>query len=136
MDREEIRERLRAFPYDQSGYWLAAGGAMVWHGLREQTADIDLGCSTALAERLEADGFLIGRTEDGQRRFRCGELVEVFENWLCGGVETLDGLPVVTLQGLLEMKRALGREKDRQDIERILARLDRWESMNETGDKA
>ena len=42
--------------------------------------------------------------------------VEVFENWLVDRVELVEGVPVISLQGLRQMKVALGREKDRRDV--------------------
>ena len=126
MDRTEIVEALRAFPCGLHDCWLLAGGAMVLYGLREQTADLDLGCGRALADRLEADGCPYERTADGKRRFRLGE-IELFEDWLSGPVTLRDGLPVVTPEGLLAMKRALGREKDLADLARLEAFLQRGE---------
>ena len=123
MDRRELVGRLAALPFDRGEYWLVAGGAMILYGLREQTADLDLGCSAAMADRLEASGCPCRLTESGKRCFRYEDDVEIFEDWLRGRVETLEGFPVVSLEGLLEMKRELGREKDRQDIARILAAL-------------
>ena len=119
MDREEIIRRLAEFPYERGEYWLGGGGALALYGIREQTADIDLGCSSKMADLLEADGCLVRKTPDGKRCFRYGESIEIFEDWLRGSVETVDGIPVASLPCLLEMKRALGREKDLRDIERI-----------------
>ena len=78
MDRQEILNSLSAFPYDRNDYWVIAGGAMVLYGIREQTADIDLGCSNQLAARLEADGCLFRRMENGKRWFRYGKQIEIF----------------------------------------------------------
>lgn len=125
MNREQIREALEAFPYPKSEYWVVAGGAMVLYGIRPETGDIDLGCTRALADRLEADGYLNGRTDDGRRRFRCGEKIEVFEEWLCGSVCTVDGLNAVSIDGLIAMKTELNREKDRRDLALIRAFLER-----------
>ena len=125
MKKPEILEKLRALPFDPDEYWLAAGAAMVLHGLREESADIDLGCTPELADRLEAAGCPFRRTQDGNRWFKHGGEAELFENWLCGTVETIDGVPVVSLPGLLEMKERLGREKDRKDIELIRKALGR-----------
>ena len=62
--------------------------------------------------------------EDGSGRwFSVSRDVEVFENWLMDRVELVDGVPVVSLKGLREMKRALGREKDLRDVARIDAFL-------------
>ena len=121
MDRREILDRLRAFPYDRGEYWVITGAAMVLYGFREQTADIDLGCSAALADRLEAEGVPFRRMTNGKRWFRYADAVELFEGWLRGSVETVEGFPVISLEGLLDMKRELGREKDKKDIELILS---------------
>ena len=69
MDKREILNCLSEFPYDRNEYWVITGGAMVLYDIREQTADIDLGCSERLADRLEADGCLFRRTEHGKRWF-------------------------------------------------------------------
>lgn len=89
---------------------------MVLHGFRPQTRDIDLGCSTPLADELERQGYLVSRCDDGTRRILYSEDIEIFENWLEGTVETISGVPVVCVDGLIQMKKKLGREKDLADI--------------------
>lgn len=132
VNRSEIRAILRSFPYDPGAYWVVAGAAMVLYGLREETADLDLGCTAALADRLEAEGLRCRRTDDGKRWFRCGESVEIFEDWLADRVVELEGVPVVSLRGLLRMKQALGREKDRIDAAMILERLRETEGKSDS----
>ena len=122
MDRSDLLAALAAFPYDKKEYWLITGAAMVFYGMKEETADVDLGCSAALADRLEKDGFLYRRTDDGMRWFKLGEDVELFEGWMEEAAVTVEGVRVVSVEGLLEMKRKLGREKDLRDIERV----ERW----------
>ena len=121
MDKQALLKHLSQFPYDRSEYWVAAGAAMVLHGIKEQTADIDLGCSTRMADRLEADGYLYRRTDDGKRWFKYENTIEIFEGWLCDTVGTLEGFPIISIKGLIEMKQELGREKDLKDIEMIKA---------------
>lgn len=123
MKKAELLARLRALDLPAGEYWLAAGGAMVLHGLREETRDIDLGCSSALAERLQARGVPCERGADGLRHLNLSPHVELWENWRLGGIETVEGLPVVSLTGLRAMKAALGRAKDFDDIALIDARL-------------
>ena len=120
MRKEDIAARLKEFPYDPKDYWVVAGGAMVLHGFREETADLDLGCSSDMADELEAKGFPHRTTPDGNRWFKLGEDLEAFENWLCRTVVRVDGIPVISAEGLLELKRAGGREKDKRDVELIL----------------
>ncbi len=122
MNRNELLAALAALPFDKSEYWLITGAAMVFYGIKEETPDLDLGCGAALASRLERDGLLYRRTDDGMRWFRYGENVELFEGWMTDAVVTVEGVRIVSVEGLLEMKRSLGREKDLRDIERI----ERW----------
>ena len=124
MNRQEILEQLKAFPYDRNEYWLITGSAMVIYGIKEQAGDIDLGCSAKMADLLESDRYLFGRTKDGNRWFRVGESIEIFESWLYGSVTEIDGFQVISLKGLIEMKEKIGREKDFRDIELIRAFLD------------
>ncbi len=119
MKRAEIIEKLRAFPYDSSQYWVITGGAMVLYGIRDEATDIDLGCTNEMANRLESEGFLHKITPDGNRWFKLGGDIEVFENWLFDTVDLVEGIPVISLCGLLEMKKGLGRPKDRADAELI-----------------
>ena len=119
MNRQELMQRLSELPFDTGEYWLITGGAMVLYGLREQTGDIDLGCTTRLFEALQAQGYSVNTMPDGTRRVAFAEDVELFENWLQGSVQMLDGVPVVALEGLIAMKRQIGREKDLRDIAMI-----------------
>ena len=119
MKKADIIEKLRAFPYDTKDYWVITGGAMAMYGIREETSDIDLGCTSELADRLEKDGFLYQIKPDGTRWFRIGSDIEVYENWLYDSVELVDGIPVISIPGLIAMKQTIGREKDKRDLKLI-----------------
>ncbi len=116
MKKADILAALAAFPYSKEDYWVITGGAMVLYGIREETHDIDLGCTEKMADTLEAEGFLHRVMPDGYRWFKLGGDIEVFENWLCDTVVSVDGVPVVSIDGLIAMKQKLGREKDLRDI--------------------
>ena len=116
MNKAEMMAKLKAFPYDPAEYWVITGGAMVLYGTREESSDIDLGCTATMADRMEQEGYLYKVTDDGNRWFKLGEDIEVFENWLFDTVDHVDGIPVISVQGLIEMKKDLGREKDFRDI--------------------
>lgn len=116
FDKNSLLQRLRELPFPEKEYWVVAGGAMVLHGFRPQTHDIDLGCSTLLADQLERQGHMVSRCEDGTRKVIYSEHVEIFENWIEGTVEMASGVPVVSVDGLTQMKKRLGREKDLADV--------------------
>ena len=116
FDKQSLIQRLKELSFLEKEYWVVAGGAMVLHGFRPQTRDIDLGCSTLLADQLEQQGYSVMRCDDGTRRILYAEDIEIFENWLEGTVEIISGVPVVCVDGLIQMKKKLGREKDLEDI--------------------
>lgn len=126
FDKQSLIRRLEELSLPKEAYWVVAGGAMVLHGYRSQTRDIDLGCSTLLADRLEQEGYPVTRCADGSRKITYAEDVEIFENWLEDTVETVCGIPVVSANGLMQMKRKLGREKDLADIARMEKCKDRY----------
>ena len=116
LDQSSLLQRLQELPFPKEEYWAVAGSAMVLHGFRAETRDIDLGCSTRLADRLEQQGYPVSRCDDGTRKIVYSEDVEIFENWIEDTVEMVSGVPVVSVNGLVQMKKKLGREKDWADI--------------------
>lgn len=123
MVKADIIKRLKNLNFPITDYWLITGGAMVLYGLRDATSDIDLGCSKALADILEKDGFTTTKLSDGTRKITIADDIEIFEDWIFDKAEIKDGISVISLKGLLEMKKSLGREKDLKDIELIEAAL-------------
>jgi len=119
MTKSDIIKRLQMLNFASGEYWLITGGAMVLYGLRDTANDIDLGCSKALADMLENSGYATSVLEDGTRKICVAEDIEIFEEWLFDEVDIRDGVPVISLKGLLEMKKSLGRKKDIDDIKLI-----------------
>lgn len=116
FDKQSLIQCLKELSFPEKEYWVVAGGAMVLHGFKPQTRDIDLECSTFLADKLEQQGYFVSRCDDGSRKISYSEDIELFENWLEGTVEIKNGIPVVCVDGLIQMKKKLGREKDLTDI--------------------
>jgi len=119
MNKNDIINRLEDLNFDKSGYWVLAGSAMVLHGIRPETHDIDMGCTKEFADELETEGYPTVVMPDGARRITYAEDVEIFEDWIFDRVMFVDEIPVISLEGLLEMKRSLGREKDMRDVQMI-----------------
>jgi len=119
LDRNQVIAALNRAGLDANHYWVVAGAAMVLHGVKEYTRDIDLGCDTEMADKLQDMGRKTVVLENGSRRIEYDGCIEIFENWREGCVERIDSLPVVSLEGIILMKKRLGREKDLQDIQLI-----------------
>ncbi len=115
MKAEDIRRRLAELALDTNEYRINAGGAMVLHGLREETHDLDIWCTKKLGDAL-AQRCDVQVLPDGTRRFVPAPDVEIYENMLLGETVFLNGIPVAPLEDVLALKRQLNREKDRRDI--------------------
>ena len=124
MNRVELLKVLESLNLDSKEYWLVAGGAMVFYGFRKETGDLDLGCTSKLADELEAKGHPVEIMPDGIRKICPVSDVEIFENWLYDQVEIIDSIPVISVKGLIAMKKSIGREKDLKDIQLIERYLD------------
>lgn len=117
-DRNALITKLEELPFSKDEYWLAGGGAMVLYNFRGQTHDIDLGGSTQLIDKLASQGYETSYL-NGVRRIAFADDIEIFENWIEDRVEFVDNIPVVSVKGLIVMKKKLGREKDLMDLELI-----------------
>ncbi len=53
LNRQEILDLLGETALDKTEYWVTSGAAMVLYGFRDRTRDIDLGCTSPMADRLE-----------------------------------------------------------------------------------
>lgn len=119
FDKEALLKTLDKLSFPKKEYWVVAGGAMVLHGFRSQTKDIDIGCTTHLADVLQQQGYKTIWLDDGTRRIEYSKQIEIFENWLEDKAILVNNVPVVSVEGLIHMKRKLGRKKDIEDIQLI-----------------
>ena len=124
MNRFELLNLLESLKLDPNEYWLIAGAAMVFYGFRKETRDLDLGCTSKLADDLEAKGYPTEIMPDGTRKVCPAPDIEIFENWIYDQVEIIDGVPIISVSGLITMKKIIGREKDIKDIQLIESCLD------------
>ncbi len=122
--RKDILELVGKLDFLGEDCWLTSGAALVLYGVKESTRDIDLVCTTALADKLEEQGVPFRRDGlDGTRIFAVGGQVEVLENWHTDEVIEWEGLRIASLLSVRKQKEALGREKDLADIRLIDAFL-------------
>lgn len=116
LNKQEIICLLKEAAFDINEYWVTSGAAMVLYGIKDMTRDIDLGCTSQMADKLENKGYYVEVLGDGSRRIVFSKTIEIFENWVEDKVILFDGLPIVSIDGMIKMKEKLGREKDLEDI--------------------
>ena len=96
LDKEEIVCLLKEAAFGIDEYWVTSGAAMVLYGIRDTTRDIDLGCTSQMADRLESTGYSVEILRDGSRKIVFSETIEIFENWIEDKAILLNGLPVIS----------------------------------------
>ena len=119
MDKKEYFEKLDALRLNKTKYCILSGGAMMMHGLKEKTADIDIKVLPEYFEELKQH-FRFKKSPKLDYLWELGDEIEVaVQEFGPEDVEVVDGYPVIKLEIELEWKVAHNRPKDQESI-RIL----------------
>lgn len=116
LDRQAIVAILADVGLPESEYWVLMGAAMVLHGLRDETQDIDLGCRAKPFDALASSRYPIERSGSGRQKVKVHELTTVYRNWVPASTVCIEGFQVAGLESILADKVALARKKDTVDI--------------------
>ena len=122
LNREDVIRIINELKLPKDKYVITSGSAMVLHGLRKETNDVDITVNKELFEYFEDRGYyvkyypinenktciLIDLTYDVQL-IKVDEIPPEY-------VTIVDGIPTQTIEHLLEFKLGLNRDKDQNDI--------------------
>lgn len=118
FNKQQILDKLNSLGFPRDQYCIMTGAALVLYGIRHETADIDIGCSSLLFDQLLQKGY-----EAEQRKIHKGIVidgcVEIFEGWTSDKILFIEGIPVADIHYIRQFKEQLGREKDLRDIKLI-----------------
>lgn len=127
MNKKEMIELLKAEGLDTKDTVVVMGGALLLHGLRNETHDIDINVSQETYKSFLDRGYKTDLNSIGRHRILVmnGENeIEIFDDGIAEvQYEEIDGVYVQTLESILNWKRILNREKDQKDIEVITSIL-------------
>lgn len=133
MNRSQLIEQFNAvfrqFQFEPTDAYVAAGGAMVLHGLRETTLDIDVTIIdyadfNTVEVVLDFQGAKIDEDHASGKLVLAYQDLEIhFDPEARDEVVVIDGVPCQSLESILKLKRALGRDKDIGDIQKLKERL-------------
>jgi len=123
MNKGEYLRKLDELRLDKAKYCILSGGAMVMHGLKEKTADIDIKVRPDYFEELKTR-FSFKKSPKYDYLWELGEDVEVaVQDYDEKDVEMVDGYPVIRLELELEWKMQHNRPKDQESIRILKAYL-------------
>lgn len=100
-------------------YSVITGPALVLHGVKDLTSDIDLVCSCDKFEALIIEGFQVKVLDEGSRYIILDDNVDIYDSLNVDDFIIIEGYYVASLNVIKEHKRLLGRAKDFQDIRMI-----------------
>lgn len=127
MNKQEMIQILKAEGLDTKDTVVVMGGALLMHGLRNETHDIDINVSQETYKSFLNKGYETDLNSIGRHRILVmnGENeIEIFDDGIAEvEAEEIDGVYVQTLESILNWKRILNREKDQKDIEAITSIL-------------
>lgn len=125
LNKNDIVKILKEVNLHINEYWILAGSGLVMHGVKNETRDIDIGCTKELFQKLIKKGFKFTIMNDGCRSINYNENIDLYEEWNVDKIEFIDELPVGSLESIKKHKIKLGREKDLKDVELIDEFIDR-----------
>jgi hypothetical protein len=119
LNKKDIIKIIKDMKLPLGEYWVTSGAALVLHEVKETTKDIDLGCTTQLAEQYIKKGCKYRVSKNNIRIIKVNDTIEMLENWFADKIIFIDGLPVGSLESIKKQKAQLGRAKDIEDIKLI-----------------
>ena len=117
MNKKDIVNTLKNSNLDLQKIWLLCGTAMVMHGAKNETGDIDLGCSIEYFKQIESIYPNIKIWPDGMRSIFVSNEIEIFENWNINKSIVIEGVIVSSIDDIITHKLSLNRSKDKIDLE-------------------
>ena len=125
MDSRQLIGKIKALNLPEEEYLVAGGAVLAIHGIRG-CADIDIAVTPQVFADFKSRGWEEKPSEWGSRIFRRGDFevgeVLVLKDYrptfqeLRARAEMFEGVPFASLEDTLSLKKALGREKDQEDI--------------------
>lgn len=115
LNKEQILDKLMSLDFPKDQYCVMTGAALVLHGVKQETADIDIGCTSELFTELLKRGFEVIKDKPSKGILIDG-CIEVFEDWMPAKTCLIQGIPSADLLEIKNFKEQLGRDKDLRDI--------------------
>lgn len=100
-------------------FWVIMGAALVLYGVKDQTNDIDIGCSAKTFKKLLQKGYQLKATNSNKRKIELKDKISIYEEWKTDKINYIEDIPVADLYSIRTDKARLSREKDLYDIKLI-----------------
>ena len=126
LNKEQVIKVMKesGLPLEEVSFGF--GGALVMHGIREYTHDIDVQCTKEYFDKLLEQGYEISFIFEGTRVIAYNEYIDLHdEEPNLERTECIERLNCDTLEEIIRRKTLMGREKDLKDVETIKKALNK-----------
>ncbi len=122
LNREKIIEILNEYNFDCDKYVVLSSSAMVLHGIKEYTRDIDISVTWDYYNYLLDNYDCVFERYDinGDKCYMMGDYINFGVTYFYGNKRIIDGLPVQDVCEIIKLKRGLNRSKDLEDLKLLM----------------
>ena len=116
MNKKELLELASTFDIPKEEYCIISGGALVAHGLRELTNDLDIDITQKGFDILK-EKYSLELVREDIKQYKVTDKIECFlVDKLESDIIYIDNYPCESLISIYNFKKRINREKDRADI--------------------
>ena len=116
MNKEELFQLTSTLKLPKEDFCIISGGALVAHGLREQTNDLDIDITQKGFEILR-EKYSLELVNEDIKQYKVSDKIECFlVDKLESDIVYIDNYPCESLISIYNFKKRINREKDRADI--------------------
>lgn len=116
MNKKELLDLVNTLDLPKEEYSILSGGALLLHGLREQTNDLDIDITEEGLDKLK-ENFAVELINESNKQYKVTDSIECFlVDKLDSDINFIDNYPCQSLISIYNFKKKLNREKDQKDI--------------------
>jgi len=148
FNREQLLRRLEDLNLPKGKYVVIAGGAMLLHGLRKETNDLDLSVDYDVFQKILKNKHKFGAIElkppvHNPAGFRHNEIIHISNDveissggrsLICGAPVEINGHLVQSIRDIHAFKTKLNRPKDQSDLRILRAAIKKEDALHPTPD--
>ena len=125
MDIKSYKAKLDSLNLDKSKYCIISGGVMLFYGLKETTADIDIRVKPDYFEEMKKK-FIFKKSNKYPNLYELDPLIEVkVQDFNSKDIRMVDGYPTESLELTLKWMLEHNRPKDQEKINIIQNYIER-----------
>ncbi len=121
MNKKQIIDVINKYKLDKSKFIVISGAALVLLGIKKETQDIDIWCDNDYCDYLlnNYDCNFERINELGKKAYLIDDVINFGISFKPKEVETVEGIQCSSLKDILELKKFLNRDKDKDIISKI-----------------